>query len=92
MQEDIGANASLIGAHDGASTTAKEDRGPPKATLIRRAQSYTDFHYAARAVLKGTGREETGKHAKGIQNEMEFADWYDSLENELLEASHDQFK
>ena len=88
-QEDIVANARLLGAENGKSKAPPEDKGPPKATVARRAQSYTDFHYAARAVLKEEGKEE-GR--KGIQNELDFADWYESLEHDLLEASHDQFK
>ena len=70
----------------------EEGYGPPKATLLRRAQSYTDFHYAARAVLKGNKKEKRAKVLDGIKNELDFADWYNSLEDELLEASHDQFK
>ena len=88
-QEDIVANAKLIGAENGSSKSAPEDKGPPKATVARRAQSYTDFHYAARAVLKENRKE---KERKGIQNELDFADWYGGLENDLLEASHDQYK
>ena len=82
------ANAALIGAENGNSNFTGKDKGPPKATVARRAQSYTDFHYAAKAVLKGNGKREEDK---GIQNELDFADWYETLENDLLEASHDPY-
>ena len=91
MQAALGANSLLLGAQNTAPQ-ALEDKGPPRATLVRRAQSYTDFHHAARAVFKANAKEEGDKSTKGIRNELEFADWYDSLENELSEASHDQFK
>ena len=68
---------------------------PPKATLSRRAQSYSDFHYAITALLGG----ETSKAQsdlipieKDIKSDLDFSDWYDGLEDELLEASHEEYK
>lgn len=68
---------------------------PPKATLSRRAQSYTDFHYAARAVLgpkPSLKDDDHQKYGEAIKNDLDFNDWYQGLENGLLEASHDQYK
>ena len=84
---------------------------PPNATLARRAQSYSDFHDAVKAVLgpepnqKGSeeGRKSRGKlrrsshgskiiEERGITSELEFIEWYDTLENELLDSSHDDYQ
>lgn len=78
---------------DGAS--AEEVSGPPKATLNRRAQSYTDFHHAVRAVLGADSKsagEPNGKADTEIKNDLDFGAWYQGLEDELLEASHDETK
>ena len=33
-----------------------------------------------------------GKNKKELKNDTNFDDWYDSLEDELFEASHDEYK
>ena len=74
---------------------AERSNGPPKATLSRRAQSYTDFHYAVRAVLdpnSKAGGKVAGKRLNDVKDDISFGDWYDSLESGLLEASHDEYK
>ena len=79
--------------------TIEEANGPPEATLIRRAQSYSDFHDAVKAVL---GKDAAGKEKEkdkgaakledvGIKSELDFADWYHDLEHELLDSSHDDY-
>ena len=79
--------------------TVEEANGPPEATLIRRAQSYSDFHDAVKAVL---GKDTAGKEKEkdkgaakledvGIKSELDFADWYHDLEHELLDSSHDDY-
>ena len=75
--------------------------GPPKATLSRRAQSYSDFHDAVKAVLgqdvasKGTTKEEPhDEHKigeKDIASDLDFVEWYNGLEQELLDSSHDDY-
>ncbi|KAK3168172.1 hypothetical protein OEA41_004618 [Lepraria neglecta] len=91
-----------IGQVDGRNAvlgTIEEANGPPEATLIRRAQSYSDFHDAVKAVL---GKDAAGKEKekdKGaakledveIKSELDFADWYHDLEHELLDSSHDDY-
>ena len=74
---------------------------PPKATLSRRAQSYSDFHDAVKAVLgqdvasKGVTRAEPhDEHKIGekhIISDLEFVEWYNGLEQELLDSSHDDY-
>ena len=73
--------------------------GPPKATLNRRAQSYADFHHAVEAVLGPQaegGKEKQGKakteDEKKVVNELDFEDWYEHVEDRLLEASHERYR
>ena len=71
-------------------------KGPPKATVARRCQSYSDFHYAVKAIFSQEGRGLLRKppHAKDetdIKTELDFADWYQDLEQDLLDASHDEY-
>ena len=75
--------------------------GPPKAVLSRRAQSYSDFHDAVKAVLgqdvasKGISREEPNDEhkirEKHINSDLDFVEWYNDLEQELLDSSHDDY-
>ena len=80
--------------------------GPPQATLKRRAQSYTDFHHAVRAVLgkdertRDSGSRRTCSEdfsAEGvkveaaIRDDLDFADWYHDLEHALLDSSNDEY-
>jgi hypothetical protein len=69
-------------------------RGPPTATLSRRAQSYSDFHYAVQAVLEpgSKDKEKEKKEVPEIKDEFSFDDWYQDLEEELHEASHDEYR
>ncbi|KAL8904159.1 MAG: hypothetical protein Q9207_003451 [Kuettlingeria erythrocarpa] len=93
--EDTQANdRSLESIGESATETRSDDGGPPKATLSRRAQSYTDFHHAARNILAKDSGLEKKKGPKGheaIANDLEFAEWYDSLEKDLLDASHEEY-
>ena len=100
LQEGAQAN---VGSIDVGKTLVEEEEavnplleGPPKATLSRRAQSYADFHHAVEAVLGsraegGTGKAKT-EDDKWIQNDLDVEDWYDEVEDGLLEASHDRYK
>ncbi|KAL8726909.1 MAG: hypothetical protein Q9166_006398 [cf. Caloplaca sp. 2 TL-2023] len=92
--EDSQANDRTLDAVGEISATSNQDAGPPKATLTRQAQSYTDFHDAAKAVLDSglsPRRVKEGKSSEGIRDDLEFADWYDDLEDDLLEASHEEY-
>ncbi len=71
--------------------------GPPKASLTRRSQSYSDFHDAVKATLGlGTGSSEKRHSQLGesmeITTELDFVDWYHNLEHDLLDASHEEYK
>ncbi|KAF2175538.1 Sec34-domain-containing protein [Zopfia rhizophila CBS 207.26] len=70
----------------------EKDNGPPKATVARRAKSYSDFYDVVRAHLKKEKELERKKSKENISNELEFAEWYNGISDELLEASHEEYK
>lgn len=69
--------------------------------MARRAQSYSDFHDAVKAVLgqdvaskgaaKETAKDDAKNEEKEITSELDFADWYNGLEHELLDSGHDDY-
>lgn len=82
----------------------EEPHGPPEASLSRRAQSYTDFGHAARAVFdqKKVPLQKKAPSAaldvdvrsskvSEIASDVDFEEWYQNLEHELLESSHDRY-
>lgn len=79
----------------------KINGSPPKATLSRRSQSYSDFHDAVKSVLGGGGsgkaicrhqqQQQQQVNEKKIVTELDFLDWYNELETGLLDASHDEY-
>ncbi|KAI9725041.1 MAG: hypothetical protein M1812_000317 [Candelaria pacifica] len=68
--------------------------GPPAATVARRAKSYSDFYDAVRAQIKNGSLKEkiTTDGVHSMRNELEFGDWYHQVEDELLEASQDEYQ
>ena len=66
--------------------------GPPQATLARRAKSYSDFYTVVRAHMKKERELEKKKSQEHISNDLEFVEWYDEINDELLEASHEEYK
>ncbi|KAF2000449.1 Sec34-domain-containing protein [Amniculicola lignicola CBS 123094] len=81
---------------DGIAETAEESlhkhNGPPTATVARRAKSYSDFYNVVRAHLRKEKELERKKSRENITNEVEFAEWYGGIHEELLEASHEEYK
>ena len=69
--------------------------------MARRAQSYSDFHDAVKAALgqdsvskeiaKETAKNDEKVEEGEITSELDFADWYNALEHELLDSSHDDY-
>lgn len=92
--QEVQADARLT---DGNASIIEADeipKGPPKATISRRAQSYSDFHDAVRAVLGGdsTAEKDTKKTEDNkIESELDFVDWYRDLEQGLLDSSQDEY-
>lgn len=75
-------------------------KNPPKATIARRAQSYSDFYHIARAQLKkdkAAAKLQERKHTRRgsqISSEVERLDsddWYEDIADQLLETSHDKY-
>ncbi|KAL8996471.1 MAG: hypothetical protein Q9169_004021 [Polycauliona sp. 2 TL-2023] len=92
--EDSQANERTLDAIGEVSIGPRRNAAPPKATLNRRAQSYSDFHDAAKAVLDRDTHPKKGKENGGyqdIKDDLEFMDWYDGMENDLLDASHEEY-
>ena len=98
-QEELQANTGRLDEHSAVLDTIGEYHGPPQATLIRRAQSYSDFHDAVKAVLGQDAFLQEKEKSKGheefedtvIKSELDFADWYNGLEQELLDSSHNDY-
>ena len=73
-------------------------RGPPPATVARRAKSYTDFYHVARVhitkEIKKLKQEERRPH-KAPKNEVEIPQAYtsyDAYDDQLLDASLEDFQ
>ena len=96
VQEDAHADVEPIEGDGQVAEPDVRSIGPPKATLTRRSQSYSDFHDAVRAVLgNGVAKAESRKQSKceeDIKNDIDFVDWYHDVEHDLLDASHDEYK
>ncbi|KAL8867819.1 MAG: hypothetical protein Q9174_005413, partial [Haloplaca sp. 1 TL-2023] len=93
--EDVQANdRSLDAINESTAEVTRNAAVPPKATLTRRAQSYSDFHHAVTTILekdRDLSKEKDDPDYGSINDDLEFADWYDGLEDELLDASHAEY-
>lgn len=88
-------DAADTGQIDGQTVleTTPEPTGPPDATVTRRAQSYSDFHYAVSSVLGAeddVSKKDKDKEVE-ITNDLDFVNWYCGLEHDLLESSHGDY-
>ena len=92
------ADADLVdGEIKGPPPSAKSaPNGPPKATVARRAQSYSDFHWAIQATFS-SGHKTIPRRAShtlidtAITNEANFIDWYQAVEKELVDIGDDEY-
>lgn len=66
--------------------------GPPPATVARRAKSYSDFYTVVRAHIKKEKALEKKKSQENLSTELELAEWYGGVNDELLEASHEEYR
>ncbi|KAF2278545.1 Sec34-domain-containing protein [Westerdykella ornata] len=80
------------GTVDTIQETVEENQGPPAATVARRAKSYSDFYNVVRAHVKKEKELERRKNQEVIASELQFAEWYSTLSEELLDASHEEYK
>ena len=94
-QDSTQTNGALKGGAALAQDGAAKLSGPPKAT-VKRAQSYTDFHYAVKAVLRAKSKEQEAHIAEAqaveVRGDLDFEDWYDSLEDGILGASNKEIE
>jgi conserved oligomeric Golgi complex subunit 3 len=71
-------------------------KGPPKATLVRRAKSYSDFYEAAIGYFgKKAGKEKPKDALEVFENgksEISLEGRYEEYENDLLDASHEEYQ
>jgi conserved oligomeric Golgi complex subunit 3 len=74
-------------------------KGPPKATVTKRAKSHSDFYEVVRAHIKKERQRhlENDKKKKKVsreqlQNEVDFERWYSGVGNDLLEAGHEEYR
>lgn len=95
------ANAEKLNGHPAIGTTHEVDtpNGPPVASVPARAQSYSDLSHAvscqvpnARLPARKTsvGRDEELDDA--LRSVMEYDDWQYTMEEELLDASHEDYE
>lgn len=66
--------------------------GPPPATVARRAKSYSDFYSVVRAHIKKEKALEKKKSQENLHTELELVEWYGGINDELLEASHEEYR
>ena len=71
-------------------------KGPPEATIARRAKSYSDFYEVATGFLNKQAKDEKSRDAldiapikNGTQN---FQTQYEDVEEDLLNSSHEEFQ
>jgi hypothetical protein len=73
-------------------------KGPPEATVARRAKSYTDFYHVVRAQLtKDTKKMRheyrgTVTSVLDVRGGLDFEDQYEALEDDLLDAGQEEFQ
>ena len=60
--------------------------------MARRAKSYSDFYSVVRAHIKKDKTLGRKKAQESLTSELDFAAWYGGINEELLEASHDEYK
>ena len=60
--------------------------------MARRAKSYSDFYSVVRAHLKKEKALEKKKSKEDITTEVELAEWYGTVNDELLEVSHEEYR
>ena len=105
LQDGVQADGLVDGSKIEA-IEEKKDISPPEATLKRRAQSFADFHYAVVTVLgkdeqpqrrRSTTRASTEDNIESpkteidLEDDLEFATFYNNLEHSLIESSHNDY-
>ncbi|KAG9230428.1 Sec34-like family-domain-containing protein [Amylocarpus encephaloides] len=81
----------ILEIYQGASSL----QGPPQATITRRAKSYSDFYEVATKYLKRPIVVQVTKELDIASTSLEdpqIETWHEGIEDELLEASHEEYQ
>ncbi|KIW02820.1 uncharacterized protein PV09_05878 [Verruconis gallopava] len=97
INEDIRTDVAPVEALFKPVVDKIRQQEPPKATVARRAKSYSDFYDVVRAHIKKENKlekeRERKKHRrKQVKNDLEFGSWYHGLQNDLLDASQEEYR
>ena len=97
-QEKSHADAGLIDGHNDAKPPSPKSApdGPPKATIARRAQSYSDFHWAIQATFGPEHKAPRKRRSQvlirdTIKSETDFLNWYQEAEERVLNGGDDEY-
>ena len=75
---------------------ASGQKGPPTATIARRAKSYSDFYDAAIGYLGKEAKQDNAVDLFGISKDLEsgslFQIGYEEYEGDFLDASHAEYQ
>ena len=78
-----------------AKPPPKKPAEPPRATVARRAKSYSDFYDAAKLYdEREGGGKKVNEGLRGLQlnNELDCLDWFRSVKGKLVEGSHERYQ
>jgi hypothetical protein len=97
MQEGIRADIAPVEALLQSVEEDESPKGPPEATVARRAKSYSDFYDVVRAHIKKENKLEREKQRKRyrqqqLKTELDFGAWYHGVKDDLLDASHEEYQ
>lgn len=97
-QEGGKADTTAEKARELIEENVKEPSVPPKATLARRAQSYSDFYAAVKACSRKAKRLERKRSLDDqstsqayVSPDLAVEEEYDAYENDLLDASYAEY-
>jgi len=92
LQESQADVERVEGIVETIAEAPEHNNGPPPATVARRAKSYSDFYDIVRAHLKREKELQRRKSRENIASELDFAEWYAAISEDLLDASHEEYK
>jgi len=82
-----------------SESTRKKTAESPKLEIyspkvVRKAKSFTEYYNVVRSQMKEELREEKYKRRQRHQlnSEVEFESWYGGIQNDLVNASHEEYR
>jgi hypothetical protein len=71
-------------------------KDPPEATIARRAKSYNNFYEIASGYLQQQIKDDIVPDVLDSQQyqsiNYQFENWYENCEDDLLDASHEEYR